>query len=146
MDIGVRDDVDLLGTNVGNNWRLIRYADVLLMHAEALNEQGNTSEAETFLNMVRSRALIAPREGLSQVEMTQAIIDERVLELTGESHRFYDLVRWDLADDYLGASSIHGDHPKSLSGGVFQTGKHELIWIPVSEIQANANLNQNPGF
>jgi len=146
MDIGPRDAVDGLGTNVGTNWRLIRYADVLLMMAEALNEQGNTSEAEGFLNQVRERALVEPKTGLSQGDMTQAIIDERVLELSGESHRFYDLVRWGLADDYLGATSLHGDHPKSLSGGTFQTGKHEFIWIPVSELQANANLVQNPGY
>lgn len=146
MDIGTRDQVDGLGTNVGTNWRLIRYADVLLMMAEALNEQGRTEDAEGFLNQVRERALVAPKTGLSQAEMTQAIIDERVLELSGESHRFYDLVRWGLADDYLGANSLHGDHPKSLSGGVFQSGKHELIWIPVSELQANSNLVQNPGY
>ena len=47
MDIGVRDDVDFLGTNVGTNWRVIRYADVLLMHAEALNEDNKPEEAET---------------------------------------------------------------------------------------------------
>ncbi len=146
MDIGVRADVDFLGTNVGNNWRLIRYADVLLMMAEALNEQGKTAEAETFLNQVRERVNIEPKTGLSQADMKQAIIDERVLELSGESHRFYDLVRWGLADDYMGATSLHGDHPKSLSGGTFQTGKHEYIWIPVSEIQANPSLNQNPGY
>ncbi len=146
MDIGVRDDVDFLGTNVGNNWRIIRYADILLMHAEALNEQGKTADAETFLNMVRMRAQVAPKTGLSQADMRQAIIDERVLELTGEGHRFFDLVRWGLADDYMGASSLHGDHPKSLSGGVFVSNKHEYIWIPVSELSANPNLTQNPGY
>ncbi len=146
MDVGKRDDVDLLGTNVGNNWRIIRYADVLLMHAEALNEQGKTSEAETFLNLVRERAEVSPKTGLSQDQMRQALIDERVLELTGEGHRFFDLVRWGLADDYMGTSSLHGDHPKSLSGGVFQSNKHELIWIPVSELEANPNLLQNPGY
>lgn len=146
MDIGTRDQVDFLGTNVGNNWRIIRYSDVLLMLAEALNEQGKTSEAEGFLNQVRERAEIAPKTGMDQAAMRQAIIDERVLELTGEGHRFFDLVRWGLADDYLGANSLHGSHPKSLSGGVFQSGKHELIWIPVSEIAANENLNQNPGY
>lgn len=146
MDIGVRADVDFLGTNVGNNWRIIRYADILLMHAEALNEQGRTGEAETFLNMVRERAEVAPKTGLDQAGMRQAIIDERVLELSGESHRFYDLVRWGLADDYLGSSSLHGDHPKSLSGGVFQTDKHELLWIPVSELSANEKLVQNPNY
>lgn len=146
MDIGVRGEVDFLGTNVGNNWRLIRYADVLLMLAEALNEQGKTSQAEGFLNMVRERAQVDPKTGLSEGDMRQAIIDERVLELSGESHRFYDLVRWGLADDYMGDTSLHGDHPKSLSGGVFKTNKHELIWIPVSELQANDNLVQNPGY
>ncbi len=146
MDIGTRDDVDGLGTNVGTNWRIIRYADVLLMLAEALNEQGQTADAETFLNMVRERAEVAPKTGMNQEEMRQAIIDERVLELTGESHRFFDLVRWDLADDYLGANSLHGEHPKSLSGGVFQSNKHEFIWIPESELEANPNLVQNPGY
>ncbi|MEM8892170.1 MAG: RagB/SusD family nutrient uptake outer membrane protein [Bacteroidota bacterium] len=146
LDIGKREDVDFLGTNVGNNWRIIRYADVLLMLAEALNEQSKTAEAEGFLNQVRTRAGVTTKDGLSQAQMTQAIIDERVLELTGESHRFFDLVRWGLADDYLGSTSLHGDHPKSLSGGVFQTGKHELLWIPVSELSANSNLVQNPGY
>ena len=146
MEIGKREDVDFLGTNVGNNWRIIRYADVLLMMAEAQNEQGNTGAAETLLNQVRSRAMVAEKTGLSQGDMRQAIIDERVLELSGESHRFFDLVRWGLADDYMGATSLHGTNPKSLSGGTFQTNKHEYVWIPQSEIDANANLQQNPGY
>jgi len=147
MDIGVRDDVDFLGTNVGNNWRIIRYADILLMHAEALNNQGMTSQAATFVNMVRERAGVSTiSSSMSQDDMTQAIIDERVLELTGESHRFFDLVRWGLADEYLGQNSLHGDHPKSLSGGIFQENRHEYIWIPLSEIGANPNISQNPGY
>ena len=146
LDIGERADVDFLGTNVGNNWRIIRYADVLLMMAEALNNQGKTSDAEAYINMVRERAQVSPVSGLSQDAMTQAIIDERVLELTGEGHRFFDLVRWGLADDYLGANSLHGDHPKSLSGGIFQEGRDEYLWIPISEISANTNLAQNPGY
>jgi len=146
LDIGERDDVDVLGTNVGNNWRMLRYADVLLMLAESLNEQGKTDEALTFVNEVRERAQISTLSGLSQAEATQAIIDERVMELTGEGHRFFDLVRWGLADDYLGASSLHGDHPKSLSNGVFQSGKHELVWIPTVELSSNPNMQQNPGY
>jgi len=146
MDIGVRDAVEGLGTNVGTNWRLIRYADVLLMAAEAANELGKTDDAEALLNQVRDRAMVDQKTGMDAAGMRQAIIDERVLELTGESHRFFDLVRWGLADDYMGATSLHGDHPKSLSGGVFQEGKHEYIWIPASEITANSNLVQNPGY
>jgi len=68
------------------------------------------------------------------------------LELTGEGHRFFDLVRWGLADDYMGAESLHGDHPKSLSGGTFTTGRDEYIWIPISELTANENLKQNQGY
>ncbi|MEL6140166.1 MAG: RagB/SusD family nutrient uptake outer membrane protein [Bacteroidota bacterium] len=147
MDLGRREDVNVLGANVGNNWRIIRYADVLLMLAEALNESGSTSQAIERVNEVRRRAQVAELDtGMGQADARQAIIDERVLELTGESHRFFDLVRWGLADDYLGANSLHGDHPKSLSGGIFQSNKHELVWIPQSEIDANPNLVQNPGY
>ncbi len=146
LDIGTREEVDILGTNVGNNWRIIRYADVLLMMAEALNNQGKTTDAEMYLNMVRERATVAPKMGLSQSEMTEAIIEERVMELTIEGHRFFDLVRWGLADDYLGPNSLHPQHPKSLSGGQFQTGRDEYIWIPLDELDANPNLVQNPGY
>jgi hypothetical protein len=147
LDLGDRDDVQFLGANVGNNWRIIRYADVLLMLAEALNESGSTSDAITEINKVRARAMVDPLDGgLNQDQVRQAIIDERVLELTGESHRFFDLVRWGLADDYLGANSLHGSNPKSLSGGVFQANKHELVWLPQSEIDANPNMAQNPGY
>lgn len=149
MDLGTRDEVDFLGTNVGNNWRIIRYSDVLLMLAEALNEDGMTTMAADYVNMVRERpgsGLAAISTTLNQTDMRKAIIDERAMELAGEGHRFFDLVRWGLADDYMGATSLHGDHPKSLSGGIFQTGKHELIWIPNSERDSNPNLEQNPGY
>lgn len=148
LDLGTRDDVQFLGANVGNNWRIIRYADVLLMSAEALNEMGSTPAAISLINEVRNRANVADLgdDIDSQAEVRQAIIDERVLELTGESHRFFDLVRWGLADDYLGANSLHGANPKSLSGGTFQENKHELVWIPQSEIDANPNMTQNQGY
>jgi len=146
LDIGTRENVDFLGTNVGNNWRIIRYSDVLLMMAEALNNQGKTSMAEAYVNMVRERAGVNTLSGLSADQMTQAIIDERVLELTGEGHRFFDLVRWGLADDYLGENSLHGDHPKSLSGGTFTSNRDEYIWIPVSELSSNSKLVQNQGY
>ena len=116
------------------------------MLAEAANEQGKTAEAEGYLNQVRTRAQVTPKTGLDQAGMRQAVIDERVLELTGESHRFFDLVRWGLADDYMGATSLHGDHPKSLSNGQFREGRDEYLWIPQSEIDANDNLKQNPGY
>ncbi|ADV48093.1 RagB/SusD domain-containing protein [Cellulophaga algicola DSM 14237] len=148
MELGTREQVDLLGTNVGNNWRIIRYADVLLMLAEALNENNQPDLAGPFVDQVRLRAELSTVSDLSldQTAMRQAIIDERAMELAGEGHRFFDLVRWGLADDYMGATSLHGANPKSLSGGIFQENKHELVWIPGSEIDANPNLKQNPGY
>ncbi|XMO88032.1 RagB/SusD family nutrient uptake outer membrane protein [Algibacter sp. AS12] len=154
MELGSREDVDFLGTNVGNNWRVIRYADVLLMLAEALNEDNQTGLAIPYLNEVRQRpgSGLAATTATNQAEVRQAIIDERAMELAGEGHRFFDLVRWGLADDYLGSTSLHVTngsqtyHPKSLSGGTFENGKHELIWIPNSERDSNPNLNQNPGY
>ena len=146
MDIGSRDQVDFLGTNVGTNWRIIRYADVLLMQAEALNEQGQTAQAEALVNQVRERAQVSTISGLDQSGMRDAIINERVLELTGEGHRFLDLVRWNLAEQYLGQNSAHGQHPKSISGGFFVPNKHEYIWIPAAELAANSKLQQNPGY
>ncbi|MGJ8732574.1 RagB/SusD family nutrient uptake outer membrane protein [Cellulophaga fucicola] len=154
MDIGTRDQVDLLGTNVGTNWRVIRYSDVLLMLAEALNEDSKTAEAIGYLNMVRQRSGsgLAATTAVFQDEVRQAIIEERAMELAGEGHRYFDLVRWGLADDYLGATSLHVtngaqlNHPKSISGGTFQEDRDELIWIPNSERDANPNLKQNPNY
>lgn len=154
LDIGARTDVDRLGTNVGTNWRVIRYSDVLLMLAEALNEDSQTAEAIGYLNMVRERpgSGLAATTAISQDEVRQAIIEERAMELAGEGHRYFDLVRWGLADDYLGTTSLHvtngaqPNHPKSISGGTFTSGRDEIIWIPNSERDANPNLKQNPNY
>ncbi len=151
MEQGAREELPVLGQTIGNNWRIIRYADVLLMLAEALNETGATAQAVGFVNQVRERALIAPLDtDVSQTELTQAIIDERIMELTGEGHRFLDLVRWNLADEVLGQGSTiaGGNHPKSLAGpaAFFTLGQDELLWIPLPELQANPNLSQNQGY
>ncbi len=152
FDQGVRDLIPVLGNTVGNNWRIIRYADVLLMLAEALNEDNRTAQAIPYINQVRERSLITPLAlTLDKSQVEQAIINERIMELTGEGHRFFDLVRWGIADDVLGSGSTiaGGRHPKSLAGptAVFTTGQDELLWIPVPEIQANPdNLKQNPGY
>lgn len=115
-----------------NNYRAIRYADVLLMAAEALNRGGiSDTRARLYLNMVRNRA------GLDNVEvsgnnLTEAIYLERRLELVGEGHRFFDLVRTGRA-----AQAITG----------FTTGKNELFPIPLEEIEFSAgNWQQNPGY
>ncbi|MCP9199106.1 RagB/SusD family nutrient uptake outer membrane protein [Gramella sp. GC03-9] len=121
----------------GINFKVIRYADVLLMMAEAANELGNQSEAIDYINEVRERAEVPLlNTGLSQAEVFDAIVHERMVELAGEQVRFDDLVRWGLAADYL---SQYG----------FQAGKNELLPIPLDEIRANEAISQedqNPGF
>ncbi len=149
FDEGVRESIPNLGNTIGINWRVIRYSDVLLMLAEALNAEGRTAEAIPYINMVRERAQITPLATiLSQEDTEQAIIDERIMELTGEGHRFLDLVRWGIADEVLGPNSTIADgrHPKSLSGGSFRADRDNVLWIPVPELQANPNLTQNPGY
>lgn len=75
------------------NWKVIRYADVLLLLAEALNENGKTTEALTYLNIVHKRAGLSEYTGLSQTDARENIYLERRLELSFEGHRWFDLVR-----------------------------------------------------
>lgn len=75
------------------NWKVTRYADVLLMLAEALNENGKTDPALGPLNQVRVRAGLPPLSGLSQTQARESIILERRFELAFEGHRWFDLVR-----------------------------------------------------
>jgi hypothetical protein len=83
------------------NWKVTRYGDVVLMYAEALNENGKTSEALTWLNMIRTRAGVSTYSDLSQEETREAIYTERRLELSFEGHRWFDLVRYGRAYDTM---------------------------------------------
>ncbi len=118
-----------------NNYRAIRYADVLLMAAEAYARGGiNESVARGYLNEVRRRAFGDTNHDISATGagLVDAIWEERRLELMGEGHRFFDLVRTGRADE-----EIPG----------FVTGKHELFPIPLEEIQfSNGNWEPNPGY
>lgn len=120
---------------------VLRYADVLLMKAEALNELGLTQEAEAPLYEVRKRAALTNRgdiENLSQPQMRAKIIHERRIELAFEGHRWFDMIRWNngqYAIDFL--HSI---------GKVNVSRKHLVLPIPQKEIDANHNLVQNPGY
>ncbi len=115
-----------------NNYRSIRFADVLLMAAEALNRGGISDDrARAYLNRVRNRANL-DNVDVSGEQLTQAIYQERRVELVGEGHRFFDLVRTGRA-----AAEIDG----------FQAGKNELFPIPLIEIELAGNRwAQNPGY
>lgn len=118
-----------------NNYRAIRYADVLLMAAEALNRGGiDDGRAQNYINEVRRRAFGDNNHDItaSGASLTDLIYQERRLEFIGEGHRFFDLVRTGKA-----AAEISG----------FTTGKNELFPIPIEEIQfSNGNWAQNPGY
>ena len=110
------------------NYRVIRYADVLLMAAEAHYQTGNTSKAQQLVNQVRVRAGVP---GLA-VNSINVIYKERRFELSGEGLRFFDLVRTGQAADF-----IQG----------FITGKHEVFPIPQVEIDlAGGSWPQNSGY
>lgn len=127
-------------TQFGHNRRWIRYADVLLMAAEALNENNKPSDALIYLNQVRERAREGNPDILPDVTETgkEALRDliflERRYELAMEGHRYFDLVRSGKAPEVLGPLG-------------FIEGKHEFLPIPQNEIDiSQGNLIQNPAW
>ena len=179
--------------NTGVNYCPLRYADAVLMAAEAYNETGNTAQAWTLLNSVRTRANATPVSTANYAEFYKApkVYDlsfipdgddagkfrtalywERGFELCYEGQRKYDLLRWGILAESLQAAQSYIEQwvPGPLehisdkkretwdpvdwatknyaAGHNFQTGKHELMPIPLDEIQSNAALNgeNNPGY
>ena len=127
-------------TQYGHHRRLIRYADVLLMAAEALNENGKSAEALTYLNQVRQRArqgntaILPDITTTDQTELRDIIYNERRHELAMEGWRFWDLVRTGKAAQVLGPLG-------------FIAGKNEFLPIPQNEIDiSQGSLVQNPNW
>jgi starch-binding outer membrane protein, SusD/RagB family len=133
---------DFEGYNSPNNWRYIRYADVLLMYAECLNATGSTTEAYQYVDRVRERSglekLSVAKPGLSEVQFLEQLKHERLLELSGEGHRWNDLARW----GDLGTELAARDEAFST----FDPGKDELLPIPQQERDINPALEQNPNW
>lgn len=133
---------DFEGYNSPNNWRYIRYADVLLMYAETLNATGSTATAYQYVDRVRQRSglptLTATKPGLSQPQFLEQIKHERITELSGEGHRWNDLARW----GDLGPGLAVRD-PAFTN---FVVGKHELLPIPQQERDINPALDQNSNW
>lgn len=115
--------------NYGTNLRLIRFADVLLMAAEANHMAGNDTKAAQYLTRVRNRAHLGPFQG----DIMTAIKNERKLELCFEGVRYLDLIRW-------------GDAPSVLGSLGFVAGKHEFYPIPQDEMRNNAQATQNNNY
>jgi starch-binding outer membrane protein, SusD/RagB family len=122
------------------NYRVLRFADILLMQAEALNEQNQTAQAKPLVDSVRVRAGLARlAAGMTQAQMRDEILHQRLLEFGLEGSRWLDLRRQNLLNK---AALIPHDDEFNF----FVPGKSELLPIPTSEINLNPNIRQNPGY
>ncbi|WP_192822146.1 RagB/SusD family nutrient uptake outer membrane protein [Rufibacter sp. LB8] len=133
---------DVEGYRSPNNWRFIRYSDVLLMYAEAINATSGPATAYQYVDRVRQRAKLQPLStampGLDQLRFLNQLKHERITELSGEGHRWNDLARWGDLGPLLA--------PRDPGFANFQVGKHEFLPIPQLDLDINQNLDQNPNW
>lgn len=165
IELYVKDENQLADNNYSNvNWYLLRYADVLLLYAEALNEvnQGPTAEAYEAVNMIRRRGFGFDQTsqsasadlpaGMSYEEFRQAIMDERSYELAFEGHRRQDLVRWGIyyetvQQTYRDYMEWHEMGPDYYVGAQYTfKNKNELLPIPQREMDLCEQFVQNQGW
>lgn len=134
------------------NFHIIRYADAILMYAEALNELGESVNAHKFINRIRERAFgnnSANLTGLSQDEFRAAILNERFLEFAFEGHRWFDLARTGTFVERMKAHSAYeANVAESNKTEIAKNLKDYMILMPIpqQEIDLNEELVQNPGW
>ncbi len=137
------------------NFAFYRYAEVLLMYAEVLNELGRSSEAVTYINQVRARPSVdmpALSTSLIKEQVFEAIRHERRVELSFEGKTGYDLRRWGIAGEFLRSSQRWQNNTTinpQWGGNFFKfvDGKNDVFPIPQSEIdKSNGTLVQNDGW
>lgn len=135
--------------NADANWPFLRYADVMLIYAEAENELGNLNNALTYLNEVRERSNATPGSLTgngaldTKDKMRSAIIEERAKEFACEADRRWDLIRWGI---YLDAMNAIGNNEDSGVSKIRQT-RNLLFPIPNSELNTNKAITENnPGW
>lgn len=138
------DEADKAPSNTGNTSAdliLMRYADVLLMYAEAQNEaSGPDASVYSAVNKVRARAKMPDfNPGLSQEQMREEIRHERNVEFAMEGMRYNDLIRWRIAETVI--PSV-----QNIQNRTFNPGKNYLWPIPQSVIDATPGIKQNPGY
>lgn len=160
----------LLGSAV--NYSIIRFADVLLWAAECEIETGDLNRARELVNYVRTRAANGRtvevvydyqgnyyasanyyvglyNDGWTNADVARkAVRFERRLELALEGQRFFDLVRWGIAAEYINSylQTEKERLPNNLTGVSFTAGKNEYFPIPQQELDLNSNLKQNPNY
>ena len=126
------------------NYRVLRYADILLMYAEALNELNRTADAYPFIQQVRTRAnlpnLATVKPNMTQAQMRDQIAHERALEFSIEGQRIHDIIRWGWLYNptKLAELKAHDADFNSWTPG------NEYLPIPQRELELNKNLLPNP--
>lgn len=151
-------------TTQTHNFPIFRYADILLMYAEAINETGNQAEAYVQLRALRSRAKITPGagnifglpNGMNQAQMREAIRNERRIEMAFEEQRFWDIRRWKIAQtmnnkEIKGMRIVRNGTSFSYTPFIaarlyFTAPKNYFYPIPADQIQASNALRQNAGY
>lgn len=150
-----RNKLNQPGVGSVNNPRLLRYADVLLLKAEAILQSGGSkAEAIGLINQVRARARAMVPAGTSPADRPTTETDantifnwiatERLLELSGEGHRWLDLRRWHIAQKITLNNAFFSSNTNATMS--FQAPKHLLFPIPNAEIDINPNVKQNPEY
>ncbi len=148
-----RDKLTQSGVASANNPRILRYADVLLLKAEAVLQSGGlTTDAIALINQVRTRARAMVPAGTvpanyAATETDKAkimgwIMNERFIELAGEGQRWFDLKRWHMQ----GLVTLNNTFFNSNVPMAFDATKHLLMPIPNSELDVNPNMKQNTGY
>ena len=124
--------------NSGINYPLIRYADVLLMNAEAKNELGKPAEAAALIQQVRDRATLPDREAefaaLSKEQMRDRIAHERLMEFAIEGSRINDIIRWDWFNNPAKVAELKAHDPEFAN---WTPGKE---YLPIPQIELHQNI------
>lgn len=137
-----------VGSPGGQDFYILRYADILLMRAEALTESGQQAEAYPLVNQVRARVKMPKVEdvegmGLSKDQMLNVIRHERRVEFAFEGMRFFDLKRWGTMSEAVNRSKADPVPPYNPT---YRSKRSESFPIPQGELDANRNLTQNAAW
>lgn len=130
------------GNEGDNDWPVLRFGDVILLYAEALNENHKTNEALVQLNRIRTRAGLPDKTGLSEQDARTAIYNERRVELCFEGERWFDLVRWNIFIPTMQAFKTK----YNVTGMGNIEERLKVFPIPSRERALNPNLTQNTGY
>lgn len=133
---------------------LLRYADILLLHAEALYFTGNEAAARAAITTLRQRSVIAPATvadlnlAYYKADFVEELLDERSRELCFENWRRIDLARFNKYDATIASLSTDAGYYNTIVPTLKQNWKSEKVWfpIPIQQIDVNTNLEQNPGY